>query len=479
MIIALLKIFLFLFLIGLAIFVLVFVLYHLSYRGKYNVINKDISNQYYIKDWGVYYVAWWNFFELWAYIVKGADLDSFEVLSYNHARDKNNAYYMWQILDNVSDVDTFVALNSYYAKDDKNVFIMGDVLSWVDAVSYELIDDNYAKDKNNIYYYWEILNWVDFNSFKVLKWNYGWYYSMDKSNIYFWKDKISEVKGELVTEFENDTEKLYLRIWDKLFNNWIYISDKLDVDSFEIVSRNYVKDKKDVFYINYDREYIALENSDPKTFELLNDETQYSWKDKNNVYIMWDILDWEDPSKYKINKYKPEYKFITLRLADNRIKIVEKEKVNFFNEAWIYRSYNWELYYVDQKIDWADIDSFEILSNNYSKDKNNVYYWGKKIKDADIKTFELLNNKDKYIEYAKDKKSVYYLDSKLKDADPKTFELIQDSGFWKDKKSVYYMALLIKDIKPSEFKYEQWMYAEEVSKWVWKLMKSEVWENWF
>jgi hypothetical protein len=37
------------------------------------------------------------------------------------------------------------------------------------------------------------------------------------------------------------------------------------------------------------------------------------------------------------------------------------------------------VYYGDEKIDWADPNSFRVLNDCYARDKNFVYYGGEKI----------------------------------------------------------------------------------------------------
>ena len=50
----------------------------------------------------------------------------------------------------------------------------------------------------------------------------------------------------------------------------------------------------------------------------------------------------------------------------------------------------------------ADLKSFKILNNYYSKDKNNVYYLWNKLPKANANTFQVLNSA-----YAKDNNYVY------------------------------------------------------------------------
>jgi hypothetical protein len=83
----------------------------------------------------------------------------------------------------------------------------------------------------------------------------------------------------------------------------------------------------------------------------------------------------------------------------------------------------------------ADPKTFEILSDDYGKDKKNVYYDDKKISGANPKTFKVLNS-----QYGKDLNNAYYLDKKIKGADPDTFTVTDDLP-WptvQDKNYTYY-----------------------------------------
>lgn len=86
----------------------------------------------------------------------------------------------------------------------------------------------------------------------------------------------------------------------------------------------------------------------------------------------------------------------------------------------------------------VDPDTFQVLSNTHSKDKNGVYYGVHTMEDADPKTFEVIN----YViysqtPYSKDKTHVYYQWMKIEDADIETFEILDDSGHSKDKSWFY------------------------------------------
>ncbi len=72
----------------------------------------------------------------------------------------------------------------------------------------------------------------------------------------------------------------------------------------------------------------------------------------------------------------------------------------------------------DDLVGGADAETFEIINNQYAKDKYRAYFEGKKITKSDVNTYELI----KYV-YSKDKSNVYYRRSVLTDK-PQTFKIL-------------------------------------------------------
>jgi hypothetical protein len=112
-----------------------------------------------------------------------------------------------------------------------------------------------------------------------------------------------------------------------------------------------------------------------------------------------------------------------------------------------------------------DPKTFEILGNEYSKDKNGVYFKTRKIIGADPSTFtvftvpKLSPGKGAYViySYAKDKNAVYYTTEYtteiVPDADPETFTPVSDRdvyvyNYGKDKNFVYYQITKIPGVDP-------------------------------
>ena len=73
-----------------------------------------------------------------------------------------------------------------------------------------------------------------------------------------------------------------------------------------------------------------------------------------------------------------------------------------------------EVYYINRKIEGADVKTFEVFEDGeYAKDKNNTYYKGKIFKEADSKTLDKYYNENDNGYKIRDKKKVY----KIKELD--------------------------------------------------------------
>lgn len=133
-------------------------------------------------------------------------------------------------------------------------------------------------------------------------------------------------------------------------------------------------------------------------------------------------------------------------------------KLTKLNDYFAKDDYNVYYFFKDNinlKIENADTKTFEVLGNDYAKDKNNVFWQNMIIKNADIKTFEVMKDE---IEYAKDKKHVYSKWIPIKNVvNSETFEFIENSIYAKDKEKVYFRAGqgdlgIVEKANPNNFK---------------------------
>ena len=207
---------------------------------------------------------------------------------------------------------------------------------------------------------------------------------------------------------------------------------KIDKETFQEISTVYSKDKNGVYVIE-NRGWKKLEGLDPVTFEIINisgSARQYL-KDKNGVYSI-------DGDSDNLVLEKLPYDPQTYEVIN---QLYSRDKNN--------------IYYDNKKIEGADLLTFQRIDEYiYSKDKNNIYFRGKKISGVDKETFEKI---DKY-NYSKDKNNIYYDDKKIEGVDKNTFELTYDFGsvvneyYSKDKNNVYYENKKLKGIDVKTFK---------------------------
>ena len=213
-------------------------------------------------------------------------------------------------------------------------------------------------------------------------------------------------------------------------------NQKIDKATFQEIDATYSKDKNGV-YVWENRGWKKLEGLDPVTFEIINisGSARRYLKDKNGIYSIIYSMDGDSDKLVLENlPYDPQtYEVIN--------QLYSKDKNN--------------IYYSDRKIIGVDLPTFQRIDEYiYSKDKNNIYFRGKKISGADKDTFEKI---DKY-NYSKDKNNIYYNDKKIEGVDKNTFELTYDFGsvvneyYSKDKNNVYYENKKLKGIDVKTFK---------------------------
>ena len=205
---------------------------------------------------------------------------------------------------------------------------------------------------------------------------------------------------------------------------------KIDKATFQEIDAVYAKDKNGV-YVWENRGWKKLEGIDPITFQIINisGSARRYLKDKNGIYNI-------DGDSDNLVLEKLPYDPQTYEVIN---QLYSKDKNN--------------IYYSNRKIIGADLPTFQIGSDGFSKDKNNIYFGGKKILGVDRDTIKIIE-----LPYIKDKNNVYYGNKKIEGADKNTFELIYDFGsvvnryYSKDKNNIYYENKKLKGIDVKTFK---------------------------
>ena len=415
--------------------------------------SKDVTSIDYFVDKNNIYYAYENLEK-----IQGADKNSFEVLGYYIAKDKNNVYYNGKKMENV-DSKSFKNFGNFIGKDKNRVFYItgNEDIKDADAESFEIMGDTYYfRDKNNIFVikysndfpagqgFIKLPN-IDRNSFITLSEEIG----KDKNGVYYFGEKIKGINPNNVRVIEemgqdnyilqsennyyltfNSNSDLYDRKNDKIEAKKI---NNLNIDFstfkyFEIL--NYYKDKNS-FYYRSDNDLKKIKSeidvgSADKVLEL-NDFV----KDKNNLYYF---------SNGKIEKINLNIDVKSLEFFDD---------IDSSYSSYIKDRNN--VYFVDNKngkvkiVKNADKNTFQIVNGNYGVDRKNVYYNGEKLDSVGIEGLKIFDDN-----YLKDNKNVYEIyttdDEKIKiraiknlNIDVASFEDIFKEVFYKDKNSVYYV----------------------------------------
>jgi hypothetical protein len=394
-------------------------------RGA-KAIDKAKSKQYYYQDNKIVHAMNANFFSLGATVIEEADMDTFTVLAYNFAKDKNHVYYNDIIIED-ADPESFELIPFRSVVYEKQR-------------SYLL-----TKDKNHLYYVNKKFEQADTNSFQGL-WGE---YAQDAKHIFFNNEVL------LKTEFTpkkiaNDKHENYLQLKDRLFFQEREIKG-VDLESFELIEAEFSRDKHHVYYGNH-----VIENADGDSFKVHNEHYQ---SDKNGLYYDAMFINGSDSASYKYidqlySKDKNQVYYLGL--------IIKDENPNKFNKSRRDKLENHQMHFIfhydANHVLYAVRKNIEEISDSFSLYEGEIYSQNSRIIDADIDTFEVMKRGDAL--YSKDKNHIYHMSKIIKDVDKDSFEIINDR-FSKDYRHVYYFEKAIDDLASQSFVYKEGMYAEE------------------
>lgn len=428
--------------------------------------------------------------------ITGADRNSFEILGYSIARDKNNVYNKGEKLGNI-DIASFKYFDNWIAKDKNRVFYMDDRkdIKNADAKTFERMEESYYfRDKNNVFalkndysdsnynLVLEMSKNIDRSSFDILNAEFG----KDKNGVYHFGEKIDGISSnnaKVVEElgdydyiFQSGNDHYLVTVnegnsYDKSDDN---TKEKfkikkinglnIDYDTFKYFEIYDLYKDKNNFYYHSDNDLKKIKSDiDVKSAEKMIELRDFI-KDKNNIYHFSDgnlekinlkidvnNLEYLDDGNSVFSSYLRDGKNVYfVNDEDGKIKIVKNVDKNTFkvvNGNYGVDSKN--VYYLGEKLDFVGLDGLKIFNEGYLKDNKNVYEISvndnDKVKvepiknlNIDVATFEDIFGGLNY----KDKNSVYYVDENngevslkiLKGADPATFEFGVIS---KDKNSVF------------------------------------------
>lgn len=298
-------------------------------------VNKELSDSYYYtrdKE-GIIYSPMGNWFELGKDEME-VDMQTFQVLARDYAKDKDQAYFKSRAINNEIDLASFEVQLGYTPIDKNHVYELNDnyyhigtkdikalkILEGADAKTFTQISFDFAKDKNFVYQNYKRNDSLDVASFEeinshfckdkkgVYYYSYGNptykieeanisgivsltdYYIRDDNNVYFYVGyQNSESLDEVITiPFKNSNainffeDNGLVRIDDKIFYQGEAI-EEVDVTTFKELEHGYTKDKNYVFFNGK-----IIDGADTNTFRY-NTNT-YTFSDKNHIYEVGEIV---------------------------------------------------------------------------------------------------------------------------------------------------------------------------------------------
>lgn len=273
------------------------------------------------------------------------DINTFEVLSQNFAKDKSNIFYQNSLIsderidkasfyvkdggryndigicmdkDNVYEIDsygkvtkilknvdpeTYTVIEVEWAKD-KNNYYLNDVAVAVDYPSFRVINDSFCRDTTKVYFYSE-RRFKAFNADMATLKEFAYKYMVDKNYVYCYLeykyDSPIDEKGKLLVDsllkipYKNASSILELSSSYIKIDNAIYCQgykmNTIDIDSYKIVDQYHIKDKNNVYCLGN-----LIQGADAATFDS---DIKTMWhKDKNRYYRYGKVIEVDTLSHY-------------------------------------------------------------------------------------------------------------------------------------------------------------------------------------
>ena len=278
--------------------------------------------------------------------------------------------------------------NSSYAVEDKTIYFNRVAMPDVDLGSFVILNSKYAKDKNRVYSSGEPLPGFDPTTFKIL--DDLSRYIADKDHAYYDGEEIIDSDPVTLTyiyeRYSKDRTHVFMEA---------QLIKGADPDSFQVLetpggSFEWARDKNSVYYNG-----IALDNSVPEYFHPIDSTFGY---DNLNVFYGIRAINGSDLNTFTVIK--------------SSYPIYAKDK----NQVYFGGAVN-----ANPIIQGADPVTFEVVGDNYSKDKLHVFY-KLSATPADPKTITYLGDANG-AQYAADEKFVYRDGEIVPGANPNTFSL--------------------------------------------------------
>lgn len=301
--------------------------------------------------------------------IKTLDIDKAISLGDGFIKDNERIYFKDEAVENI-DMNSFREITSkYYADKSFLYYVYNDRYYKVNIQLSKLtiLNENYYKDDEKVMYRDEVIEGADPSSFKVISKFIGY----DNNNIYAEEVKYDKAANkdtlkELSDRLSYDDKNLY-RDGDIIYK-------------FEKTPKN-IKIYDEYRLIQIGKEYFNLFGKiqiiKNNKFVKIGDKM---WKSKDSVYSTFydgairENFDWvtekTSPRNFKNIGYNYYCNDKNIYWYNNKIS----EKTNYKVLSKNFIKIGDDIYFKERKVINPDIESFEVISDNYSKDKNYYYF---------------------------------------------------------------------------------------------------------
>jgi hypothetical protein len=280
--------------------------------------------------------------------------------------------------------------------------------------------------------------------------------------------------------------------------NWFELGNTkmdADVESFEVLSRDYGKDKNRIYFkanditdeVDYasfrvkdryafDQEHVyraydhmpynfsedsspketllIIEGAKPASFENIN----YDWNKDDKLYfynckaVDVDYASFEILNEVCSKDKNRVYLHRSDEIIASSIDVASVKAINehyIADKDWLYFFQSWEEESEKAliKIPLKDPESIKILKHDYMLVDDGVYYKNVLMPMADRATFKLWE--DSY--YGVDKNHVYYCEMPIEGADLETFHVFKYQAYTKDKNNAYFSGKIMEGVDLESF----------------------------
>lgn len=315
--------------------------------------------------------------------------------------------------------------SGYSVKDGKTMFNGKEITD----KSFVVLSNEFAKDSTAVYYKERSFEFADVPTFVAV----DEHFAKDKNKVYYC-DEYREgqnyymTKRQTISELKDVDPASFVSLqngYGKDKKHAWYQENPFsvkDVGSITSIDRNFAKDNEQA-YLNCK----PIKGSNGRTFELL--DLNFA-KDSNQIY-------------YYAFDGQEHYNICTIPCDIQSFKIIDQ----FFSKD------KDKVFFLGYTLKDADPSSFEVLKSAYSKDKSAVYFKEKKMTGINPAAFKVYEENDSFnqdVVYAKDEASVYVNNTKIVGADVATFRLLGEN-YGADNTQVFYKTNLVKKAKPISF----------------------------